>query len=114
MSCDDNCQVNWVVVLLIVYQEYTIPFLEHVQLYIEISSNGDGNGALAVAVNLSSFFPVLKSAVYDQFPSGSVSQGQILKTFHMPILWKLRGSFSIETYLRSVSDNEHEAKPQVF
>ena len=47
-----NCQVDWVAVLLIVCQEFTIPFLEHVQLYIEISSNEDGNRALVVAVNL--------------------------------------------------------------
>ena len=62
-----------------------------------------------VAVNLSSFFPVLESAVYEQFLSRSVSQEQILKTFHMPILRQLRASFSVEAYLRSVSDNEHEA-----
>ena len=82
LTLTQNCQAGWIVVLLIVCQEYTVPFLEYVKLCIEISLNDDRNRALVVAEN-------------GQFPSGSVSQAQILKTFQG----------LLEAYLHSVSDN---------
>ena len=93
-------------VLLIEWQGFTIPFQEHVQLYID----KDGNRALVAAVNLSFFFQSViirdlwSLSKWICFPRRN---SENLLYLHV----MARVSFSIEVYLRSVSINECETKP---